>query len=72
MNQYGYIPLENASLLKEAYTVANPSTWQFQKNEVYYGGVEENEFTEAQKNEIIALGGQWFETAQDFLNWLNE
>jgi hypothetical protein len=70
-NQYGYIPSNKVHLLQEEYSIANPTTWQFQKEEITYGGVEENEFSHAQKDEIIALGGQWFATAQDFLTWLN-
>jgi hypothetical protein len=71
MSQYGYVPIENVSLLQEQYSVANPSTWQFEKNGQQYGGVEEYpQFSQAQKDELIALDGAWFESAEDFQAWL--
>jgi hypothetical protein len=36
-----------------------------------YGGVEENEFSQAQKAELISLGGGWFATAEEFNLWLS-
>jgi hypothetical protein len=67
---YGYIPLEKASRLKEAYTIATPQTWTFERNGQMFGGVEESEFSEVQKAELEALGGGWFEYADDFSDWL--
>lgn len=72
MSQYGYIPIENADLLQETYNIATPATWRFEKNEIVYGGVEDWEFTEAQKTEIITLGGQWYWDAKQFLEWIND
>lgn len=72
MSQYGYIPKQNISSLQQEYNIANPSTWRFVKDTVEYGGVEDNEFTEAQKEEITSLGGGWFESAYDFNQWLNK
>lgn len=70
-NQYGYIPIENAHMLTEVYSIASPATWRFTKEDKEFGGVEENEFTETQKTEIIDLGGECFSSSSEFMNWLN-
>ena len=72
MNQYGYVPSENAHLLQQEYTIATPATWQFEKGGFHYGGVEEIQFTEAQKAELLTLGGNWFESAQAFQESFNQ
>jgi hypothetical protein len=68
---YGYIPIENANRLKESYTIATPATWRFERGEELFGGVEESVFSDAQKAELEALGGGWFEYACDFIDWLS-
>lgn len=69
MSNYGAIPLEKCSQIEQVYTKARPSTWQFERNGVQYGGVEDFEFSQAQKDEITNLGGVWFSSAQEFLAW---
>lgn len=71
MSQYGCVPIANVDLLKEVYNIATPATWQFEKNSVTYGGVEDWTFSQAQKDEITTLGGQWFADADAFLDWFN-
>lgn len=70
-SQYGYIPLNKVPEIQQQYSIADPSTWTFEKAGELYGGLEENAFSDLQKAEIIALGGQWFESADAFLVWLN-
>ena len=67
---YGYIPIENASQLKQSYLIANATDWQFEKAGKRYGGVEESEFSQAQKAELVGLGGGWFATREEFGQWL--
>lgn len=71
-NQYGYVPIDKVSELKQTYSIADPTTWTFEKNGQMFGGVEEVVFTDAQKTELIAYGGSWFSNSAEFLNWLNE
>lgn len=61
------MPIEVIGDLKEVYNIATPLTWTFSIDGIYYGGLEDNEFNNAQKNEIIALGGAWFSDAASFL-----
>jgi hypothetical protein len=68
-NQYGYIPIAKAADLRQNYSIATPTTWTFEKSTIVYGGVEESAFTQAQKDELVALGGAWFATAANFLTW---
>lgn len=71
MSQYAILPILRANELHETYSIATPQTWQITKGENLFGGVEENVFNDAQKSEIEALGGQWFNDAIEFNNWLN-
>jgi hypothetical protein len=71
MSYYGAIPIEKTYLLVQNYSIANPLTWQFEKANKLYGGVEDNIFSEAQKQEIQNLDGVWFASAAEFLEWLN-
>jgi hypothetical protein len=57
--------------VQQFYSIASPSTWTFEKDGQSYGGFEEFIFSPAQKNEIISLGGQWFESAQAFQDWMS-
>jgi hypothetical protein len=68
-NQYGCVPINCASELKQQYSIATPATWRFEKGAAMYGGVEENIFSQPQKDEITVLGGRWFATAADFIAW---
>jgi hypothetical protein len=68
---YGYIPIENVALLQLPYSITGPADWQFERNGLLYGGVEETEFSQAQKAELIALGGGWFATGGEFSLWLS-
>lgn len=75
MHQYGYIPLAAAGHLKQTYSLADPTTWVFERDEggpapVPYGGVEEVAFSPAQQAELLALGGGWFPSAAAFQAWL--
>ena len=72
MSQYAYVPISAVSKIKESYRIATPLTWTFQKDGNNYGGLEDNEFNNAQKDDIIALGGAWFPNANVFLDWTNE
>jgi hypothetical protein len=72
MSYYGAIPFQKADELVENYCIANPSTWNFERQSAQYAGVEDYEFSENQKNEIENLGGVWFSNAAEFLRWLNE
>ena len=66
---YGYIPIENVSQLQQSYSIASPINWQFEKAGKKYAGVEDIAFTQAQKAELIGLGGGWFATGQEFGQW---
>lgn len=65
---YAAIPIEDAHRLKEHYSIANPQTWLI---DAHYAGVEDREFSEAQRAEILNLGGVIFESAQEFHDWFN-
>lgn len=69
MSQYAYIPASNIGQVSLNYMIG-PSTWTFQKDGIEYGGFEEIIFSSAQKNEIISLGGAWFENAQAIQTWM--
>jgi hypothetical protein len=69
---YGYIPLINEDKITQSYDLAIPKTWTFTRNDLKYAGVEDTEFSDDQKAEIERLGGQWFATAVEFMNWMNE
>lgn len=71
MSQYALIPILKANELQETYSIATPETWKITKGTTEYGGLEENVFNDIQKAEIEALGGQWFNDATEFKNWLN-
>jgi hypothetical protein len=79
MNSYGYLPLAQASQLRQTYSVASPATWSFVRqispdpNDVaHFGGVEvEGSFTPAQLAELTTLGGSTFSTAEAFTAWRN-
>lgn len=76
-NCYGYVPYGAAALLAETYSVASPATWEFERVEAngethVYGGVEDTVFSEAQKAELIVLGGAWFPSEAAFTAWLNQ
>jgi hypothetical protein len=71
MSQYAYLPKNKVEFSSCKCSIANPSTWAFEKNGLKYGGYEEIEFTQMQKDEFISLGGNWFESALDFRKWLN-
>ncbi|NJO64375.1 MAG: hypothetical protein HC836_41265 [Richelia sp. RM2_1_2] len=71
-NQYGYVPTNKTGNLKEVYSIANPSTWTFERNGQLFGGVEEVVFSDNQKLELIACGGSWFSNSAEFLNWFYE
>lgn len=72
MSQYAIIPIGRVSEIQETYALATPETWKVTKGTTEWGGLEDNIFTDAQKAEIIALGGQWFEDAQAVSKWINE
>ena len=72
MSQYAVIPIGRVSELQETYDLANPETWKVTKGTTEYGGLEDNIFTNAQKTEITALGGQWFADAEAVSKWINE
>lgn len=69
--EYAYIPAENKHHVQLHYSIASPDTWSFEKDGEQYCGMEENEFTEEQMLEIVSLGGECFESAADFLQWLH-
>lgn len=71
-NQYGYVPNTKIGQLKQVYSIADPTTWTFEKNGQMFGGVEDILFSDEQKTELIACGGGWFSNSAEFLNWLNE
>lgn len=79
MNSYGYIPLAQASQLRELYPVASPGSWTFTRQMssdptdlAYFGGVEvEGAFTPTQLAELTALGGGHFPSAEAFTAWLH-
>lgn len=79
MNSYGYIPLAQASQLRELYPVASPGSWTFTRQMspnptdlAHFGGVEvEGAFTTAQLAELTALGGGHFPSAEAFTAWLH-
>lgn len=63
--------MDKTHLLVNNYSIANPETWQFEKNSEQYGGLEDSAFNSVQQNEIESLGGVWFQSASLFLDWLN-
>lgn len=65
---YAAIPIEDAHRLKEHYSIANPQTWLI---DAYYAGVEDRDFSEAQRQDIADAGGIIFEDAEEFHNWFN-
>ena len=69
MSKYAIVPIENVCKIKQTYLIANPSTWQLEKGDTIYGGLEDQNFTNDQIVEIQNLGGQIFENAYDFLDW---
>lgn len=71
MSQYAFIPILKSNELQETYSIATPKTWVIKKGVETFGGLEDYEFTDAQKMEIEALGGQWFEDGEGYINWLN-
>lgn len=68
---YGVVLFIKAHLLTLHYSIATPATWQFEKDGIMYGGVEEQFFSPEQIAEIESLGGQVFNNANEFLNWFN-
>lgn len=70
MSQYAYIPASNIAQVKLQYSICSPSTWTFQKGGQQYGGFEEVIFSTSQKDEIVALGGEWFTSAEFFQAWM--
>ena len=79
-SSYGYVPASRVSQLTQHYTVASPPTWTFQRQMsadpadiAFFGGIEvEGSFSQAQKAEITALGGAYFDTSHSFDAWLNQ
>jgi hypothetical protein len=71
MSQYAYIPANRIAELQQSYSIASPASWQFVRDGITYGGFEEVIFSQAQKDEIIYLNGQWFATSQEFQNWMD-
>lgn len=69
MSQYAYIPANKIDEVQETYTIS-PTNWQFEKEGVHYGGFEEIIFSPSQAEEIETLGGEIFENAQAFQNWM--
>lgn len=70
MSQYAYIPASHIDQVTQNYSVIGPRDWQFEKDGQQYGGMEDIIFTPAQVSEIESLGGEWFENASAFQNWL--
>ena len=68
---YAYIPVEKITQLKQPYSIAKATDWQFERMGKKYGGVEDTEFSPAQKAEIISLEGNWFATGEEFGEWLS-
>lgn len=68
MSKYAAIPIENAGMLKEHYSIATPATWQIDE---HYAGVEDRDFSEGQRQDITDAGGIVFEDAEEFHNWFN-
>lgn len=65
--------MTNVSALHQNYPVAK---WILKRKEniadetgTEYLGVEDYYFSQEQKDELIALGGQWFESADKFNHW---
>jgi hypothetical protein len=81
-NQYAVIPAIRESELKLEYSIANPSTWRFQRLEVggtiqEYVGVEEHEFSAPQMEELRSIEGVVFFPPVDvddldWQAWLNQ
>lgn len=69
MAQYAYIPNSQLGQVQQSYSIVHPENWSFVRGGVQYNGAEEHIFTPDQKAEIIALGGQWFSSAQEFTLW---
>ena len=79
MSHYGYVPLAQAPLLVQPYALATPATWTFTRQMsadpldlAPFGGVEDLAFTPAQRDELVALGGGWFASAEAFTLWLHQ
>lgn len=72
MSQYGYIPINQIGNSTIHYSIVGPNDgWQFEKQGQVYAGLEEIIFTQAQKEEIENLGGEWFENSSSFVAWMN-
>lgn len=70
MSQYAYIPVSNLGQVQLSYMIG-PNTWTFEKDGIHYGGFEEIIFTPNQRDEIIALNGELFDSAESFINWMH-
>lgn len=69
MVTYSYIPITaTPTFLSDSNVIATPATWSFEAYGNQYGGVECEDITTAQENEITALGGETFDKA-GFLAW---
>ena len=71
MSQYGCIPQSRVVELTINFSIANPSSWQFEKDGVMYGGIEEVVLTTEQRAEIERLDGLWFSDRNEFTSWLD-
>lgn len=69
---YGAIPITETKRLKQKYSIASPATWQFEKDGITYGCVEEKTFSKPQQAEIASLGGRIFASAEAFNDWMTE
>src|SRR5574343_232850 len=73
MVTYSYIPIAqvgNLTFLNDSNVIATPATWSFESYGNQYGGIECEDITTAQANEITSLGGQTFDK-DGFLTGLN-
>ena len=76
MPVYAALPLSAADDLQLRYKPADPTTWTIERmaanGEIkFFGGIEERNISDAQRAEILSLGGIIFENERQFNKWLH-
>jgi hypothetical protein len=69
MSQYAVIPKDAQVLIPDC--IATPENWQLINLGQEWGGYEKSQFAQAEVDAIISLGGEIFDSADEFQAWLS-
>ena len=77
MPVYAALPISAVDDLQLRYKPADPTTWTISRATAdgqikHFGGIEERNISDAQRAEILSLGGIIFENDKQFIKWLHK